>query len=81
MSFRADITAGAASVFARDPDWQFVFDTDKAQAVATRKKLYDMAIAEKMPVQGYHFAFPAMVYVEKSGNGYRLVPVPWNPTI
>ena len=57
---QADITAGAASVFARNPDWQFVFDTDRAQAVATRKKLYEMAIAEKMPVQGYHFAFPAM---------------------
>ena len=78
---QADITAGAASIFARNPDWQFLFDTDKAQAVATRKKLYDMAAAEKMIVQGYHFPFPAMAYVEKSGSGYRLVPVPWNPTI
>jgi glyoxylase-like metal-dependent hydrolase (beta-lactamase superfamily II) len=78
---QADVTAGAASIFARHPEWQFVFDTDKAQAVETRKKLYDMAAAEKMIVQGYHFPFPAIAYVEKSGNGYRLVPVPWNPTI
>jgi glyoxylase-like metal-dependent hydrolase (beta-lactamase superfamily II) len=78
---QVDITAGAASIFARNPDWQFVFDTDRAQAVATRKKLYDMAVAEKMIVQGFHFPFPAMAHVEKSGNGYRLVPVPWNPTI
>ena len=78
---QADITAGAASLFARNPDWQFVFDTDKAMAVATRKRLYDMAAAEKMIVQGYHFPFPAMAYVEKSGSGYRLVPVPWSPTI
>jgi glyoxylase-like metal-dependent hydrolase (beta-lactamase superfamily II) len=78
---QADVTAGAASIFVRNPDWQFMFDTDKAQAVATRKKLYDMAAAEKMIVQGYHFPFPSMAYVEKSGNGYRLVPVPWNPTI
>jgi glyoxylase-like metal-dependent hydrolase (beta-lactamase superfamily II) len=78
---QADITAGAASIFVRNPEWQFVFDTDKAQAVATRKKLYDMAAAEKMIVQGYHFPFPAVVYVEKSGSGYRLVPVPWSPTI
>jgi glyoxylase-like metal-dependent hydrolase (beta-lactamase superfamily II) len=78
---QADITAGAASIFVRNPDWQFLFDTDKAQAVETRKKLYDMAAAEKMMVQGYHFPFPAVAYVEKSGSGYRLVPVPWSPTI
>jgi glyoxylase-like metal-dependent hydrolase (beta-lactamase superfamily II) len=78
---QADITAGAASLFARNPDWQFVFDTDRPQAVETRKKLYEMAAAEKMMVQGYHIAFPSMVYVEKNGNGYRLVPVPWSSTI
>jgi glyoxylase-like metal-dependent hydrolase (beta-lactamase superfamily II) len=78
---QADITAGAATLFARHPNWQFVFDTDKPQAVDTRKKLYDMAAAEKMMVQGYHLAFPAMVYVEKSGSGYRLVPAPWSPSI
>jgi len=78
---QSDVTAGAASLFVRNPDWQFMFDTDKVQAVATRKKLYDMAAAEKMMVQGYHFPFPAVAYVEKSGSGYRLVPVPWSPTI
>src|SRR5215475_11930946 len=30
---QADITAGAASLFARNPDWQFVFDTDRSKAV------------------------------------------------
>ena len=32
-----------------------MFDMDKAQAEATRRKLYDMLAAEKMMVQGYHF--------------------------
>ena len=78
---QADITAGVASLFARNPDWQFVFDTDRPLAVETRKRLYDMAVAEKMPVHGYHFAFPSLVHVEKSSNGYRLVPLPWSPVI
>ena len=78
---QADITAGATTLFARHPDWQFVFDTDKAQAVETRKKLYDMAATEKMLVQGYHIAFPSLVYVERSGSGFRLVPAPWSPSI
>jgi glyoxylase-like metal-dependent hydrolase (beta-lactamase superfamily II) len=78
---QADITAGAASIFARNPDWQFVFDTDRPLAVQTRRKLYDMAASEKMMVQGYHLAFPSMAYVEKNGNGYRLVAVPWSSSI
>ncbi len=78
---QADITAGMATLFARHPEWQFVFDTDRAQAVQTRLKLYDMAATEKMMLQGYHFAFPAMVYVEKSGTGFRLVPAPWSSSI
>ena len=53
-----DITAGVATLFARNPDWQFIFDTDKRQAVETRKKLYDMASADKMLVQAYHDCIP-----------------------
>ena len=78
---QADITAGAASLFVRNPDWQFVFDSDKPLAVATRKKLYDMAATDRIMVQGYHLAFPAVGYIEKSGNGYRHVPATWLPSI
>jgi glyoxylase-like metal-dependent hydrolase (beta-lactamase superfamily II) len=78
---QADVTAGVASIFARNPEWHLAFDTDKDVAVQTRRKIYDMASADRMMLQGYHFAFPSMVYVEKSGNGYRLVPAPWNPAV
>jgi hypothetical protein len=50
-------------------------------AEQTRRKVYDMAIADKMPIQGYHFPFPGRGYVEKSGSGYRLVPAMWSPAI
>ena len=59
----------------RNPNWHLVFDNDGAMAEATRRKFYDMAMAEKMPVVGYHFPFPAAGYVEKDGNGYRLIQV------
>ena len=78
---QGDVTAGAATLFVRNPNWQPLFDTDKPQAVETRKKLYDMAASEKMIVQGFHFPFPAVAYVEKSGSGYRLVAVPWSSSI
>jgi glyoxylase-like metal-dependent hydrolase (beta-lactamase superfamily II) len=78
---QVDITAGMATLFVRNPDWHAWFDADKPLAVQTRRKLYDMAVSERMIVQGFHFTFPSVAYVEKSGNGYRLVPAPWNPTI
>jgi len=78
---QADITAGAATLFVRNPDWQFVWDTDRPMAVETRKRLYDMAAAERMLVHGYHFPFPSLSHIEKIGSGYRLVPAPWNPNL
>jgi hypothetical protein len=54
---------------------------DGPLAEQTRRKLYDMAIAEKMLVQGFHFPFPSVAYVEKDGDGYRLNPVAWNPVL
>jgi glyoxylase-like metal-dependent hydrolase (beta-lactamase superfamily II) len=68
-------------IFVRNPDWHLMFDQDAQAAEATRRKFYDMAVAEKMPVQGFHYPFPALAYIEKSGTGYREIPVPWNPII
>ena len=79
--FQVDITAGTPSIFARNPGWRFLFDVDGPLAEQTRRKLYDMAIAEKLLVQGYHIPFPSIVHVEKNGNGYRLIPALWRPTI
>ncbi len=78
---QVDVTAGPALVTVKNPDWQFAFDMDGPQAVATRRKLYDQAIADRMLVQGYHFPFPSAGYIEKDGNGYRFVPAAWNSTI
>jgi len=32
-------------------------------------------------VQGFHYPFPSLGHVEKSGTGYREIPVAWSPTI
>ena len=68
-------------LFARHPDWHVFYDQDPAIAEATRRRIYDMLVAEKMLVQGFHYPFPSLAHVEKSGSGYREIPVPWNPTI
>jgi glyoxylase-like metal-dependent hydrolase (beta-lactamase superfamily II) len=77
---QSDVTNHPA-LFARNPGWRAFFDQDGAKAEETRRKVYDMLVAEKMPVQGFHYPFPSLAYVEKAASGYREVPVPWNPTI
>jgi glyoxylase-like metal-dependent hydrolase (beta-lactamase superfamily II) len=69
------------TVFARHPDWQAVFDIDGAEAVATRKKIFDRAAADRMLVTGYHFPFPACGHLIKTATGYEHVPVEWQPTL
>ncbi len=56
------------------PDWEVRFDMDKAQAAATRKRVFDMIAGEKIAFLGYHMPFPAVGFVEKMGAGYRFVP-------
>ena len=68
-------------VFVRNPGWHAFYDQDGAMAEATRRKVYDMLAAEKMMVQGFHYPFPSLAYIEKTGTGYREVAVPWSPTI
>jgi glyoxylase-like metal-dependent hydrolase (beta-lactamase superfamily II) len=74
-------TAQHPAVFARHPDWQAAFDIDGDVAVATRKKLFDRAAADRMLVTGYHFPFPACGHLIKTATGYEHVPVEWQPTL
>ena len=77
---QADVT-NVPQLFVRNPGWHAFFDQDAKLAEETRRKVYDMLVAEKMLVQGFHYPFPAVAYIYKTPAGYREVPVPWNPTI
>ena len=80
LMIQADTTILPA-LFVRNPGWHVMFDMDPARAEETRRRFYDRLVADKMLVQGYHYPFPALAYIEKSGNAYREIPIPWNPTI
>jgi glyoxylase-like metal-dependent hydrolase (beta-lactamase superfamily II) len=79
LMVQADVTN--VPLFVQNPGWFIQFDMDGPAAEQTRRKFYDMLAAEKMLVQGFHYPFPSVGYIEKAGSGYRVVPVPWNPTI
>jgi hypothetical protein len=80
LFFQADVT-NVPDLFLRNPDWQVMFDHEPEKAVATRRRIYDMASADKLLISGYHFPFPGLGYIEKAGNGYRLIPASWSPVI
>jgi glyoxylase-like metal-dependent hydrolase (beta-lactamase superfamily II) len=77
---QGDVTH-APFLFARHPGWHFMLDVDPVQAEATRRRVYDRLVADRLLVQGFHYPFPALAHVEPSGTGYREVLVPWNPTL
>jgi glyoxylase-like metal-dependent hydrolase (beta-lactamase superfamily II) len=77
---QSDVTNNP-DLFARHPDWGANFDQDPNMAVATRRKVYDQLATDRLLVQGFHYPFPGLGYVEKAGNAYRVIPAPWNPVI
>ena len=56
------------------PDWEVRFDMDKGAAARTRRNIYGMLAADKIPFLGYHMPFPAVGYVETREDGFRYVP-------
>ena len=77
---QSDVTNNPA-LFARNPGWHAFFDQDGKEAEETRRKVYDMLVAEKMLVQGFHDPFPSLGHVERAGGGYRVVPIYWTPKV
>lgn len=58
------------------PDWAILFDTDSAQAAATRQRVFAECVAEGTRVAGMHLAFPAVGRVVREGGRYAWAPDP-----
>jgi glyoxylase-like metal-dependent hydrolase (beta-lactamase superfamily II) len=77
---QSDLTHHTA-LFAGHPGWHVFLDQDPDMAEVTRRKVYDMIVAEKLMIQAFHAPFPGIGHLEKTGDGYRFVPAPWSPAI
>lgn len=65
-----------AVISTQTPRVAFAYDTDGAQGVATRLKVFDMLAAQRMPFVSYHFPWPGLGYLAKQGDGYRYFAAP-----
>jgi len=63
------------------PDWHAQADDDKDMAVATRKRILDMAATERLWVIGHHMPFPAIGTVERTRDGYRWLAASYQLTL
>lgn len=52
-------------------------DSDPAAAEASRRRIFDLASAERVLVTGMHMHFPGFGHVARDGAAYRFVPEPW----
>ena len=74
---RLVITADTANHFVwslAHPDWEVKFDMDKVAAAASRRRVFGMLAADRVPFIGYHMPFPSLGFVEVLRDGFRYVP-------
>jgi len=59
------------------PEVGMRFDSDPETAIASRRRVLDMAVADRLLVAGMHLHFPAFSHVAQAAEGYALVPELW----
>jgi len=55
------------------PDWSFGFDMDPARARLTRRALLEQAVAENAKLLGFHWTYPGVGSITRSGDAYEFV--------
>lgn len=59
------------------PGWWPSTDLEQQVAEDSRRRLLDMAAAEKAMMLVYHISFPGLGHVARTGDAYRWVPAMW----
>jgi len=74
-------TVHVPEIQVRYPDVTLEFDSDQDAAAAMRRRILDMATADRLLVGGMHVHFPGFTHVIRWHDGYQLVPQPWLPQV
>ncbi|TBY77206.1 MBL fold metallo-hydrolase [Rhizobium leguminosarum bv. viciae] len=60
-----------------DHPWRPGPDRDKDTALASRRRIFDMAATDRLLVLGFHYPFPGLGRMLKTDMGYAWVPAGW----
>ncbi|BAM04654.1 MBL fold metallo-hydrolase [Phycisphaera mikurensis] len=67
-----------APVLTSHPGWHVAFDTDPAEAAATRFREMDRIANERLRIASPHLPFPALAQLREDGaGGFRFLAEPW----
>lgn len=58
------------------PQFPMAFDTDGQLGVASRRRMFDMLAAQRIPLLAYHFPWPGVGFIAKQGDAYRYIASP-----
>jgi glyoxylase-like metal-dependent hydrolase (beta-lactamase superfamily II) len=75
FAYTADLTHHPILLMEK-PRMEFAYDTDPTQAAGSRVKMLDMLAAQKIPVLAYHYPWPGVGHIAKTGEGFHYVPEP-----
>ena len=80
FAYTADLTHHPILLMEK-PRMEFSYDTDPAQAAGSRVKMLDMLAAQKIPVLAYHYPWPGVGHIAKTGEGFHYYPEAMNLNI
>jgi glyoxylase-like metal-dependent hydrolase (beta-lactamase superfamily II) len=75
FAFLGDLTHHQILLMER-PRMEFSYDTDPRQAAESRVKMLDMLAANRVAVMSYHYPWPGLGHVVKTGEGFHYIPEP-----
>jgi glyoxylase-like metal-dependent hydrolase (beta-lactamase superfamily II) len=60
------------------PEVTIEFDTDPQVAADTRRRTFDMVTTDRLLIAGMHLHFPGFAHMVNQGDGYLMLPEPWD---
>lgn len=69
----------AHGVQMQHPEVSIEFDANQEQAIATRKRVFELAASKGWLIGGAHLPFPGLGHVRQDVQGYHWVPVEYAP--
>lgn len=60
-----------------DQPWRPGPDRDKDAALLARRRIFDRAASDRIPVLGFHYPFPGLGHLLRTDTGYAWVPAGW----
>lgn len=60
-----------------DRPWRPGPDRDRDAALSARRRIFDRAATDRIPVLGFHYPFPGLGHLLRTDTGYAWVPAGW----